>query len=220
LEDPQGALANNCLDLYQFALRLPEHVKLIYASTASLYSSSDHVVALSAESSLLMIPEQNAYDISKFAFDYFAKNHLKNFYGLRMGTLAGHSPNLRPELVFNAMSLAAKNKGVIQLKNSRSMRTILFLNDLWVLVKNLLKHDHEPGFYNAGSYTGSMADLAMGISKVWGARIEHKGESTTYSFALDVTRMRVVCGHELLPCSLEEASRQFIEDHQAHNHHA
>lgn len=219
IEDPKGALANNCIDLYQFALRLPLHAKLIYASTASLYSTRSSRVQRSDETSLIMIPDQNSYDTSKFAFDYFAKNHLTNFYGLRMGTLAGHSPNLRSELVFNAMNLAAYQKRVIQLKNSSSMRTILYLQDLWVLIKNLLEHNHQPGFYNAGSYTGSMAELAVGIAKTWDARIEYMGDSPTYSFSLDCTRMQAICGHELTATSLEEASRKFIKDFNANNAH-
>jgi nucleoside-diphosphate-sugar epimerase len=215
IEDPKGALANNCLDLYDFAIRLPEKVKLIYASTASLYSTRANTADLSDENSLIQIPEQNAYDTSKFAFDYFAKNQLKRFYGLRMGTLAGFSGNLRSELVFNAMNLAASENGVIYLKNSASMRTILYLKDLWILIKNLMDYGHQPGFYNAGSYTASMADLAIGIARTWGARIEYLGDSPTYSFALALTRMQAICGHELKPNSLEEACHQFIKDYHA-----
>ena len=136
-----------------------------------------------------------------------------------MGTLAGHSPNLRSELVFNAMNLAAHRNGVIRLKNSASMRTILYLQDLWVLIRNLMTHDHQPGFYNAGSHTASMAELAMGIAATWRARIEYQGDSSTYSFALDCTLMRTICGHELTTCTLEDASRRFIRDHDTAPNH-
>ena len=210
VSDPNGAMANNCIDLYTFVSKLPKHIKFIYASTGSMYSNKD-VATPSHEESLLQIPENNAYDVSKFAFDYIAKNCLNMFYGLRMGTLSGYSPNLRSELVFNAMSLSAYQKGVIHLKNSHSMRTILLLSDLWILVKNLLWFDHQPGFYNAGSISCSMAELAKSIAKTWKSKIIYMGNSNTYSFLLDCTRMDMVCGHELNHCSIESASQIFID---------
>lgn len=214
VQDPAGALSNNCIDLHQFAAKLKPGTKFIYASTASLYSSKDEVVRPSTEKSLIKIPEQNAYDASKFAFDYIAKNYLDNYFGLRMGTLAGYSRNLRAELVFNAMNLSASQQGVIKLQNSDTRRTILFLDDLWSLVDQLLRNDHKPGFYNAGSYSGSMADLAMAISQVWKAPIQYEGDSPTYSFSLDCTKMRAICGPNHKPPSLEDYSVKFISDYR------
>jgi hypothetical protein len=127
-----------------------------------------------------------------------------------MGTLAGFSKNLRSELVFNAMNISATQTGIIKLMNSDSYRTILFLKDLWILIKNLLEFDHKPGFYNAGSFTGSMADLAIGISRAWGCKIQYEGDSNTYSFALDCTKMQTICGIELKTVPLEENCKEFI----------
>ena len=214
VQDPMGALCNNCIDLYNFINKLPKKAKFIYASTASLYSKTAQEIKASSENSLISIPEQNAYDTSKFAFDYIAKNFLDNYYGLRMGTLAGYSPNLRKELVFNSMNIAATQHGIIKLKNSGSYRTILYLKDLWVLIKNLLAFDHKPGFYNAGSFTSSMAELAIGIAKTWGSKIQYEGDSETYSFALDCTKMQAICGEDLNTISLEENSRLFISEYK------
>jgi nucleoside-diphosphate-sugar epimerase len=41
LRDPDGAIANNCLDLLQLAKRKPLGMRLIYASTGSVYSVED-----------------------------------------------------------------------------------------------------------------------------------------------------------------------------------
>ena len=212
--DPHNALSNNCIDLYNFTKKIPETTKFIYASTASLYSKKERRGEFSTERSLVEIPEQNAYDSSKFAFDYIAKNYLKNYYGLRMGTLSGYSKNLRPELVFNAMNIAAKNTGIVKLKNSESMRTILYLKDLWVFVENLINNNHSYGFYNVGSYTATLGDLAIGIAKAWGAKIQYEGDSETYSFALDCSKMKIVCGQKLITNSLEENCREFIKNYE------
>lgn len=88
LADPDGALANNCLNLYNLAKKLKPTTKLIYASSGSPYSKIGTISSASRESDLVQIPVQNAYDISKFAFDYLAQNFLSNFYALRMGTVS------------------------------------------------------------------------------------------------------------------------------------
>jgi len=171
INDPEGAIKNNCLNLFSFVQKLPVTTKFIYASSASLYSRMGSDITASSEKSLVNIPAQNPYDISKFAFDYIAQGFLKNFYGLRMGTLSGYSPNLRPELVFNAMNISAKKSGVVHLKNATSNRTILFLGDLWILIWHLIFFDHPSGFINVGSVSNSLDWLAHQIAEVWGAKV-------------------------------------------------
>lgn len=212
--EPTAALENNCLNLFALVKKLSPDTKFIYASTASLYSTRDPSTPPATETSLINIPAQNAYDISKFAFDYLASNFLGSFHGLRMGTLCGYSPNLRPELVFNAMNIAASTHGQLKLKNSSFMRTILFLSDLWIMVKNLLENDHKPGFYNAGSHTCSMAELALSIASVWDAQIIYEGDSEGYSFSLDCTKMRLICRKDLEQPSFESRCRDFISQYR------
>lgn len=215
MADPDGAIANNCLNLFSFAKRLQARTKLIYASSGSLYSTRLPAVVPASESSLTSIPSQNAYDISKFAFDYLAKNFLLNFYALRMGTLSGYSPNLRSELVFNAMNIAAVTTGRVHLKNSDSYRTILFLSDLWALVRKLLTTQQEPGVYNAGSLSFKMGELAYGVAATWGAQVLFEGDSDTYSFLLDTTRMKAICGSEVCSIDLPDRCREFIRQYEA-----
>lgn len=213
--DPKGALANNCLNLFNFAKKLRPETKLIYASSGSLYSTKAAHTLPASEVSLATIPSQNPYDISKFAFDYIAQNFLENFYALRMGTLSGYSPNVREELVFNSMNLAAVRSGQVRLMNSESNRTILFLSDLWVLIKKLLQTRQQPGIYNAGSYSCKMGELAHGIAMAWNAQVMYQGDSETYSFLLDTTKMKAICGAELPTLTLQERCQQFIHDYRA-----
>jgi UDP-glucose 4-epimerase len=214
MTDPDGAVANNCLNLFAFAKRLPVSTKLIYASTGSLYSTKSTTVVPASENNLTSIPSHNAYDISKFAFDYLAKTFLSNFYALRMGTLAGFSPNLRPELVFNAMNIAAVTTGRLHLKNSDSYRTILFLSDLWALVRKLLTTQQQPGFYNAGSFSFKMGELAQVVSTTWNSQVMYEGDSDTYSFLLDSTRMKAICGNDLESTNLSQRCLEFIEQYK------
>lgn len=213
--DPKGALSNNCLNLFSFAKKLRPDTKLIYASSGSLYSNKAAHAIPASEASLATIPSQNPYDISKFAFDYIAQNFLENFYALRMGTLSGYSPNIREELVFNAMNLSAVRTAQVRLKNSESNRTILFLSDLWILIKKLLLTQQQPGIFNAGSNSFKMGELAHAVAMTWDAQVLYEGDSETYSFLLDTTKMKAICGSELPVSDLQTRCREFIADYRA-----
>ena len=215
VEDPKGALSNNCLDLFNFAKKLRPETKLIYASSGSLYSSKGINTVAASEASLAVIPSQNPYDISKFAFDYIAQNFLENFYALRMGTLSGYSPNTREELVFNSMNLSAVRTGNVRLMNGESNRTILFLSDLWVLLRKLLLTKQQSGIFNVGSNSFRMGELAHVVATTWDAQVLYQGESETYSFLLDTTKMKAICGADLPVVSLQTRCREFIADYRA-----
>lgn len=215
IADPSGAIANNCLNLYTFAQRIAPHTKFIYASSASLYSSMAAEIIPSNETSLVTVPSQNPYDISKFAFDYLAEHFLGNFYGLRMGTLAGYSSNLRPELIFNAMNLNARQTGVVRVRNRDACRTILLLEDLWGLVRNLLRQEALPGFYNAGSLSFRIGELGERIAALWGAELVDEGTSPTYSFLLDCGKMASLGQAPRASGSFEQLCRQFISSYES-----
>lgn len=214
ISEPIKALENNCLDLFALAKKLKVSTKFIYASSASLYSSEEIDPALpSDEKSLLNIPNQNAYDMSKFAFDYLSQNFLSNSYAIRMGTVSGFSPNIRTDLIFNAMSLSAALSGRVQLSNATSFRTILFLDDLWLLIDRLLTAQVNPGIINAGSYSSSIGELASKIAECWKADIIDQGIKTTYSFVLDTSLMRNIVGEKAPEKSIAQRSQDFISQY-------
>jgi len=210
MSDPNGAIMNNCLDLFAFAQRLPKSTKFIYASSASLYSSENYKGPVDEES-FASIPSQNAYDISKFAFDYLAENFLENAIGLRMGTVSGFSPNLRRELVFNAMNLSAVRDKVVTVQNADCRRTILFLDDLWCLIKNLLQTSNCKKIYNAGSYSMTIGELATRIASIWGVDVVDRGITSTYSFEMNLQRMEELCEVRLREKSFAQQCEAFIQ---------
>jgi SAM-dependent methyltransferase len=129
-----------------------------------------------------------------------------------MGTVSGFSPNLRPELVFNSMNLRAVRDGRLTLRNRDSNRTLVFLDDLWALVQRLVFSEQTSGIYNVGSLSFKMSELAEGIASAWNAEIVDEGNSPTYSFLLDTTKMNAVCGDLLGTMTLEQRCRRFIDD--------
>ncbi len=189
IEDPTGALNNNCLDLFEFAKRKPATTQLIYASTASIYSvlqQNKKFTPPSLTETEARLNPVNPYDCSKIAFDALASGFLHNVTGLRLGTLAGYSPKIRTELIFNAMNLAAINEGVVRVANAHAYRSILFLSDLAHYVRQILNASTPaPKVLNVASISLSVGSIAKQIAAAYQVNIEEQPDSITYSFQMD-----------------------------------
>ncbi len=212
LADPDGAMYNNCIRLIEFAKRIPENTRFVYASTASLYSIQAGQPVHSSNEDDVIMPYNNAYDISKFAFDYLAKGFLKNYVGFRMGTLSGYSPNIRPELIFNSMNINAKRNGEVTVSNRGSFRSILFLKDLYQAVKACIELEQVPsGFYNLSSLNMTIGEIADKIGAFNRAKVKTVEGNPTYSFAMDTKK-----SEEILKIKyhrdLEKECAEFIEE--------
>jgi UDP-glucose 4-epimerase len=207
-KDPIGALNNNMINLIDFLKKIPnEDTLFVYASTASLYTG----VAGPSKEDAKVVPYENAYDISKFSFDYLAPRFHKKIIGLRMGTLSGFSRNIRPELIFNSMMLNAHFRGEVKIANKEKIRSILFLSDLAETIKIFLSKKSFPfGFYNASSFTFSIGELGEKISQFTNAKITMLPDSETYSFAID--NSKIISLGFINTFSLENQMKNFIGD--------
>jgi nucleoside-diphosphate-sugar epimerase len=198
LKDPDGAIANNCLDLLQLAKRKPLDTRLIYASTGSVYSvEADGAGApppVMDETQTLLNPV-NAYDCSKISFDALARCFAHGVTGLRLGTVCGFSPQLRAELIFNAMNCAAMREGRVRVANRHSHRSILFLDDLAHYVLGLLNiAEPLPPILNAASCHLRIGDLADAIAAFHSVPVETMPDTRTYSFRMHCGRIEALCG--------------------------
>jgi UDP-glucose 4-epimerase len=198
LKDPDGAIANNCLDLLQLAKRKPMHTRLIYASTGSVYSvEADAASApppVMDEAQTLLNPV-NAYDCSKISFDALARCFVHATTGLRLGTVCGYSQQLRTELIFNAMNCAALREGRVRVANRKSYRSILFLDDLAHYVSALLQaREPLPPILNAASCHLSIGALADAIAAFHRVPVETMPDTRTYSFRMSCGRIDALCG--------------------------
>jgi UDP-glucose 4-epimerase len=214
LSDPDGALANNCLDLLHFARRKQLNARLIYASTASVYSAiqpEDGPVPPPLDESETRLDPVNPYDCSKISMDALARCFANAITGIRLGTVCGTSPYLRAELIFNAMNIAAMRDGYIQARNRNSYRNILFLEDLGHYVLRLIDlADDLPPILNTGSLNVGIGELADAIAKFHGVPVVDHGNSKTYSFQMNCTRIQSLCGAPR-PVSIYERCARFSE---------
>ncbi|MET0407594.1 MAG: NAD(P)-dependent oxidoreductase [Hyphomicrobium sp.] len=198
LRDPDGALANNCLDLLHFARRKPLNTRLIYASTASVYSvmaSEDGTPPASLDESETRLDPVNPYDCSKISIDALARCFANAITGVRLGTVCGTSPFLRGELIFNAMNIAAMRDGFVQVRNRNSFRNILFLDDLAFYLLRLVElADDLPPILNTGSFNTSIGALADAIADFYGVPVVDHGSAVTYTFQMNCAKIQSLCG--------------------------
>lgn len=189
LDKPSWAIRENVLKLSSLASKMTQSQALIYASSGSIYDGS-----LDAPENAYVKP-RNIYDKSKLAGEICVSVEAPKTIGLRMGTLSGSSPNMRWDLVLNAMAKTSLEFGKVMLANPMANRTLLYLRDLEVIIKQLvLKEveipDQHHSILNLGSISLSMSSLAEQISEHYNSEIHLTSGSPTYDFSMDLTKMR------------------------------
>jgi UDP-glucose 4-epimerase len=137
----------------------------------------------------------NPYDCSKISFNSPARCFATAVTGLRLGTVCGFSPQLRAELIFNAMNRTALGEGRVRVANPGSHRNILFLDDLAHYVLGLLKLSGTlPPILNAGSLNLSVGELGRAVAAFHRVPVEALPGSKTYSFRMNCAHMHALCG--------------------------
>jgi UDP-glucose 4-epimerase len=184
-EAPWESVKNNVFDLCALARRLAAVDKpLIYASSASVLSSADDKYSLVANEI-----RENPYDAGKLAFDILAPYLGAKLLGLRFSTISGWSPQMRWDLVFNAMNKSAYYEGVVRVSNSSSFRSLLFIDDLCDFILeglNLenLKQEGGAKLIPLATWSGTIGSLGAEIAAFWNVPIETNEGASTYSFMI------------------------------------
>ena len=215
--DPLNALAENAIGLVTLKSRMRPDARLIYASSGSLYSLPLDTVGKIAvpwcvEEDMIG-PGLNAYDQSKAVFDHIATGFFKNTVGLRMGTVCGWSSRLRPELLFNAMCLSALREGVVRVANPMAWRSILFLDDLYAVVRACVEAADPPAILNVASGAYTMDSLGYFVARAFGVKRTYIANSPTYNFRMNTGKMhRLLFPSETKEGLLQDRCRQFVAD--------
>jgi nucleoside-diphosphate-sugar epimerase len=186
VRDPHGAFRNNVVGLYDLMDRL-DGQSFIYATTSSVY---DGAGAEQVDEQHATFLPRNMYDLSKYVGDALLTIARPNAVGLRLGTVVGASPNMRNDLMLNAMVQSAQETGVVRVFNPGVHRPILALSDLERAVGVLVEDGHRPsGLYNLCSFNTTPLDVGRFIAREVGATLEIADETTeTYDFSMDTTR--------------------------------
>lgn len=176
---------NNVTNFTQLLEKLDGQT-VIYASSASVYGNGKpgqrHV-----EKHLNFMPVNN-YDITKYVLDQHASLAIqqgKPVIGLRFGTVNGWAPNLRVDVMINAMYDTAKHGLGIKVANRHINRAILGIEDLCRAIESCIERP-QAGIYNLASFSLTVGEIAEVVSKKLDIAITDQGNTANaYDFSLN-----------------------------------
>jgi nucleoside-diphosphate-sugar epimerase len=161
---------------------------IIYASSASVYGNSKPGER-HRETNTHFTPVNN-YDVTKYALDQqatIANLQGKRVIGLRFGTVNGWAPNLRVDVMINAMYHSVQSGLGIQVTNRHISRAILGIEDLCHAILCCIDRP-IPGIYNLASFNSTVGEIAKAVSAKLGVEIVDRGTTANaYDFAIDTT---------------------------------
>lgn len=178
---------NNFIDLVN---KLDKSQLLIYASSGSVYGSSNEV---SSEDIPLKFKPINNYDLTKYSLDIQAQKFIKDGYnivGLRFGTVNGWSPNTREELMINSMTKKSLIEGSMVVSNKNIKRPILGISDLSQAVKAIIDNP-VTGIYNLSSFTDTVDNISLGVGNMLNSNVQDTLNTFgAYDFIMDTTKFK------------------------------
>lgn len=181
--DRAGAQINNVSNFFNLLEACRPDQKLIYASSASIYSGAG---GTAANEEWLGFWPHSLYDVHKKHCDDLAllSQHRRRVYGLRFGTVSGWSANIRTDVVINRMIKDAVTSGRITLRNPHVHRTLLFIKDLCAALAVMIERDGPSGIYNLGSVSMRMDTVAYVVADFTGAEIRLLPLTASYDFTM------------------------------------
>jgi len=183
INDPAGAWNNN-VSRFESLLRKINKQTFIYASSGSVYNNCANITEENRHFYLT-----NIYDLTKFTIDQLAKLSGKNYYGLRFGTVCGHAPIMRWDLMINKMYQSAGN-GVIEVANPQITRPILGMGDLVRAIQAIIKDPKHPGIYNLKSFSKTIGEIGQEVALELGTDLETIDPAPAYDFNMDTTKFQ------------------------------
>lgn len=178
---------NNFIDLVN---KLDKTQTLIYASSGSVYGSSNET---SVEDIPLKFKPINNYDLTKYSLDVQAEKFIRDGYsivGLRFGTVNGWSPHIREELMINSMTKKALYDGEIVINNKTITRPILGINDISRAVKSIVDNPVS-GIYNLASFADTVQNISGYVSNMLNAKVEETiNVSGAYDFVMNTDKFK------------------------------
>lgn len=181
-----NALNNNITNVIELIKKLNPTQKFIYMSSSSVYGNCHDKPVDENES--LETPH-NEYDFSKRIIDEYIINTNLQYYGLRLGTVNGWSPNMRNELVINAMVKSAISNNVVCVYNPSVYRAILSITDLCRAIYTIIICDKDKrDIYNLASFNDNMENIGKEIANEMNVECkifeDEENFKTSYSFSM------------------------------------
>ena len=169
-ENMISTIENNVLNFAKVLDEISTEQVFIYASSSSVYGDTDSEVV---DEEYNKFQPNNYYDLSKHEIDSYAELSGKTFFGLRFGTVNGYSPNLRNDVMINAMTFNAVENQKIFCFNPKVNRPILGMEDLCRAIRVIIDHGNRDncGIYNLASFNSSVETISKDVSDTTGAKL-------------------------------------------------
>lgn len=181
------SLKNNVENFVYLLEELKDQL-FIYASSSSVYGNTGRTATDETYDRYTPI---NYYDLSKKEVDYYAQLSKVKYYGLRLGTVNGFSPNLRIDLMVNKMYDSAIKNREIRITNVKNFRPILGINDLCRAIDLIITKPAGCGIYNLASFNSTIGEIAKKVARHLGKiKLLNEGSSPGYNFSIDTRKFQ------------------------------
>jgi UDP-glucose 4-epimerase len=183
-----AAFKNNVFNFISLIQKLDKQ-QFIYASSSSVYGSVNRSLM---DETCEEYNATNYYDLSKYEIDAYMKlfGNLE-YYGLRFGTVNGPSPNLRDDVMINAMFANASKSEEVKITNPNIRRPILGIHDLCRAVATIIVDGDKSksGIYNLASFNSTVELIGMHVADELGAKLIVGGNTAgAYDFAISTKK--------------------------------
>ncbi len=179
-KDIHAAFNNNVSKFVDLVGKLKKQ-KFIYASSSCVYVTSDNKPKKEDD---VLFP-MDGLTLTKTTIDQYMPLTNVEYYGLRFGSVNGWSPNMRLDLMVNAMTLSAQNNGEVNVMNGHAHRPILSINDLCRAVEAIIDCEEDKrGIYNLASVNHDIKTIGEIVGAQTQKPVKDKGNNFTYDFAI------------------------------------
>jgi UDP-glucose 4-epimerase len=203
--DRNSSFNNNVSNFINLLNKLKKQ-RFIYMSSSSVYCSG----VRNREDDIKYVPK-NYYDLTKRIIDYYATLSRLDYYGLRLGTVCGHSKNLRIDLMINKMYENAITSKIIDVYNPTINRPILGIEDLCRAIEKIINSPSTPGIYNLASLNATVGEIANVVAAKTGASLNVKEGPLSYDFSIDTDKFQSIFSFSFLE-TLESITESLSQD--------
>ncbi len=187
---------NNVRNFMDLVSKLDKSQLLIYASSGSVYGSSN---LTSIEDVPIQFKPINNYDCTKYTLDVQAHRFILEGYkivGLRFGTVNGWSPNTREELMINSMTKKSIIDKIIDINNKSIVRPILGISDASRVVEAIVDNP-VAGIYNIASFSDTVENISNTVSGLLLSNIQTNPDlAGVYDFVMNTNKFKTTYNFE------------------------
>ena len=174
------AFENNVTNFIKLVSKLKKQ-KFIYASSSCVYVTSDNKPKIETD----LLTPLDGLTLTKTTIDHYMPLTGIEYYGLRFGSVNGYSPNMRLDLMINAMTVSAKINKQVNIMNGHAHRPILSTNDLFRAVTAIINCNQDKrGVYNLASVNHNIRDIGEMVANHLDVPYVDKGNNYTYDFSI------------------------------------